>query len=170
MRPDTLLIVCVVLLGFGFLWHLIETLNQRLAGMINTAQDAIDALKTRVERLTTIEEGVKTTLSALNAKLKDVQDELAARGITPEQLTSLSDLITELDTHEDGIVGAITANTGGDPGASTGDPGNPAAGVPDETPATTDTPLSPPDGAEAPLPPEEAPAEPATAEETPADA
>jgi hypothetical protein len=74
-------------------------------------QDEIDALKAAVANEKTVDESAIALINGINQRIADAVSAAQAAGATPDQLQSLNDLQTALQTESTALAAAVTANT-----------------------------------------------------------
>lgn len=108
------LIVLAVLLSLALQ---IRTLN-----MVKDIPEFIIAMQSRLASLETVEESVKTLLSTQAAQLVAIRAELANKGVPPEQLASLDQFLTTLDSDAAALTAAAVATSTAAEGESAPEP------------------------------------------------
>ena len=107
----------------------IATMSDQFSAQLTAG---LSALTATVDGLKTVDESAVAAIAGLAAKLTNVENDLKAKGVTPEQLTTLTALNADLATEKNALAAAI-ANVppvAPAPTGSTGDTGSTGATAP----------------------------------------
>lgn len=95
----------------GYRREFLKSHFERLYHIMSQVGDAITKLQGDVAALTTADTAAVTLLNGLSTQLAKVIAELAANGVTPDQMQALTDLSAAIETNTTNLAAAVTANT-----------------------------------------------------------
>lgn len=96
--------------------------------MVQTVSEFIVEMRAQIQRVATSEASVKTLISGMVKQLSALRDELASKGVSPEDLAGLTDTLNTVTAAADDLAADVTSVPPEDTGADT-----PPAGGGDDT-------------------------------------
>ncbi len=115
----------------------LQKLDQKVNNMSESLTAKLKQLQDDVAASKTVEEGAVALIQGFSGQLADLKKQLADAGVTPDQLALVDAVDAAVKSNASGLSAAVTANTSAAP-ANTPAPtdAQPASPAPTDTPAT----------------------------------